>query len=236
MSTDGELFEVPTSAGAMPAYRWLPAQGQGPGVVLVQEIFGVSTYIRRRAADLAEAGFVVLVPQLYWRLPRNDLDESDPAVLEQAMSLAGQLEWADATSDTGAALSALRADPAVNGRVGLLGFCYGGGVAFQVAAEDSPDALVSYYGSALPGLLDLAESITCPSLHHFGTADAYIPMEQVALIRRAVTAAPVPAQFETYDGAGHAFDNPAPAFHHPEASALAWPRTLEFLSGHLHAT
>lgn len=61
MTIDGELTAVPTSVGTMPAYRWLPAQGRGPGVVVVQEIFGVSTYIRRRAADLAEAGFLSLI-------------------------------------------------------------------------------------------------------------------------------------------------------------------------------
>lgn len=234
MSSDGELIQVPTADGEMPAYRWLPGSGHGPGVVLVQEIFGVSTYIRQRAADLAAAGFVVLAPELYWRLPDVALDEADPEVLQQAMALAGQVEWATTAADTRAALGGLRADPQVRGGVGLLGFCFGGGVAFQVAADDEPDALVSYYGSALPALLDHAGALTCPSLHHFGTADDYIPMDQVALIRQAVTNAPVPARFETYDGAGHAFDNPAPAFHHEQASARAWPRTLAFLTEHLH--
>lgn len=230
---NGERTTVPTTDGPMPAYRWLPDGGRGPGVVLVQEIFGISTYIRSRAEDLAEAGFVVLAPELYWRLPDAELDETDPGVLEQAMALAGRLDWSTTVADTAAALTTLRSDPAVAGGAGLLGFCFGGGVAFQVAADADPDALVSYYGSALPGLLERAPDVQCPSLHHFGTADTYIPMDQVEAIRSAVTSTAKPAQFLTYDGAGHAFDNPAPAFHHARAAAQAWPRTVAFLSEHL---
>ncbi|HLS25213.1 MAG TPA: dienelactone hydrolase family protein [Beutenbergiaceae bacterium] len=232
---DSAQVTVATADGPMPAYRWLPPSGQGPGVVVVQEIFGVSKYIRQRAADLAEAGFVVLAPDLYWRLPDEDLDESDPNVLQQAMGMAGRLEWPVTAADVEAALVALRADEHVRGDTGLLGFCFGGGVAFQVAADADPDALVSYYGSALPGLLEHAGAVDCPSLHHFGTADTYIPMDQVEKIRQAVTATRTPAEFYLYEGAGHAFDNPAPVFHHQEAAAEAWPRTVAFLTEHLRA-
>lgn len=217
----------------MPAHRWLPERGGGPGVVVVQEIFGVGSYIQQRAADLAGQGYVVLAPELYWRLPQASVDESDPDVLTHAMELAGRVEWAGAVADTRAALAALRSDPQVHGGVALVGFCFGGGVAFHAAAEDEPDALVSYYGSALPALLGHAPEVSCPSLHHFGTADEYIPMDQVEAIRHAVTSTSTPAEFEFYDGAGHAFDNPAPAFHHAAASARAWPRTLDFLATHL---
>lgn len=234
--SDGDQVTVTTPDGPMPAYRWLPAERCGPGVVLVQEIFGVSRYIRQRARDLADAGFVVLAPDLYWRLPGENLDEADPDVLQQAMRMSARLEWPLTAADVEAALAAVRADEYVDGGAGLLGFCFGGGVAFQVAADADPDVLVSYYGSALPGLLDHAEAVRCPSLHHFGTADTYIPMDQVEVIRQAVTGTHPPAEFHLYQGAGHAFDNPAPAFHHPEASAQAWPRTVEFLSAHLHPT
>ena len=94
----------------------------------------------------------------------------------------------------------------VTGGVGLIGFCFGGGLAFNVAAEDEVDVLVSYYGSSLADLIDLAREVDVPSLHHFGTADAFIPAETFGQVRAAVTAAG--AQFETYEGANHAFDNP----------------------------
>lgn len=225
-----QQIEIRTGDGVMPAHRWLPESGSGPGLVVVQEIFGVSSYIADRAADLAAAGFVVLCPELYWRLPDATLDEEAPDVLERAMGLAGQIDWPNAVADTRATLAQLRRDPAVSGGLGLVGFCFGGGLAFQVAAEDTPEALVSYYGSALPGLLNLAEDVDCPSLHHFGTEDSYIPLDVVEDIRAAVTSTDPPAEFILHPGAGHAFDNPAPAFHHREASAAAWPQTLRFLT------
>lgn len=228
------LLDVSLPDGTMPAHLWLPPGGSGPGLLLLQEIFGVSGYIRSRAAALAAAGYVVLAPELYWRLDAKALDEASPTVLEDAMALVAQLDWPTTVRDAVAALERLRGLEQVHGGAGVIGFCFGGGLAFNVAAVDSPDVLVSYYGSALPDLLDLAPQVTAPSLHHFGTADAYIDSETVERIRAAVTAAPGgPVRFETYEGANHAFDNPDFVLHDPEASETAWARTLEFLGEHL---
>lgn len=213
----------------MLAYLWLPETGTGPGLLLLQEIFGVSGYIQRRGADLAAAGYVVLAPELYWRLDAAGVDESAPSAIDDAMALAGRLNWGTAVGDAVAALGHLRGRDEVHGGTGLVGFCLGGGLAFNVAAQASPDALVSYYGSSIPDLLDLAPSVNMPSLHHFGLADAYIDQATVATIRDAVTADGRPAEFEVYEGANHAFDNDDFGLHHPEASALAWRRTLDFL-------
>jgi carboxymethylenebutenolidase len=90
---------------------------------------------------------------------------------------------------------------------------------------------VSYYGSALPRLLDRATDVTAPSLHHFGLADAFFPPDVVASVKAAVTAAG--GRFETYPGANHAFDNPRLALHHPEASKAAWGVTTRFLAEEL---
>src|SRR3546814_17404021 len=116
--------------------------------------------------------------------------------------------------------------PEVTGPVMLVGFCYGGGVAFNVAAIEPVDALVSFYGSALPNLLELAPQVTAASLHHFGAADDFIPLPVVETIRDAVTREGV--QVPLYPDAGHAFDNHRPGFPPPEASALAWERTPTF--------
>lgn len=223
---------VPTDAGRMPAWQWLPPDGGGPGLVLVQEIFGVSDYIRARAADLAELGYVVWVPEVYWRLSDASIDETREDFLQQALAVAGRVDWQAAVADVSATWDNLRVSDTVAGGTGMVGFCFGGGLAFHTAAVSAPDVLVSYYGSALPQLLELAPRVDMPSLHHFGSDDAYIDADSVARIRQAVTANPQ-TEFYTYPGAGHAFDNPHPAFHHPEASRQAWDRTAEFLTRHL---
>lgn len=215
----------------MPAWRFLPESGTGPGLVLFQEIFGVTGYIKDRAADLAALGYVVIVPEIYWRLADSEIDYSRDDALQQAMALMQQLDWPTTVGDGVAAVATARAEQHVDGRVGVFGFCFGGGLAFNVAASTDVEVLVSYYGSALPGLLDLAEDVTAPSLHHFGLADDFIPADVVGRVRAAVSRDGV--RFETYDGAGHAFDNPHPMFHHAEASAAAWRHTQEFLAAHL---
>ena len=226
---------VPTADGDMPAFLWTPEAGTGPGVLLLQEIFGVSPYIRRRAADLATAGYVVLAPELYWRLERQQVDETAPDALDQGMALVGKLEWPLAVTDAVAAFQRLAGLEPVRGTPALLGFCLGGGLAFNVAAETEPAALVSYYGSSLPGLLDLAPRVTCPSLHHFGTADDFLRAEEVRAVTAAVTADGRPARVETYEGANHAFDNDDFPLHHAEASRQAWDKTLGFLREQLPA-
>jgi carboxymethylenebutenolidase len=229
----GKVVTVPTATGMMPARLWLPPSGTGPATLLLQEIFGVTTYIQHRGADLAEAGYVVLAPELYWRVDPTPIDESAPGAIEEAMGRAQQLDWSITVQDAVAALHHLKELEEVNAGSGVLGFCFGGGLAFNLAAVAEVDALVSYYGSALPDLLNLAGQVTAPSLHHFGTADDFLDSATVARIRVAVTSGGGPVEFETYEGANHAFDNNAFSLYHAEASGLAWERTLDFLAREL---
>lgn len=239
----GTPYEIPTADGPLPGLLWLPREtthaGPVPGLVVMQEIFGLTDYIRSRCQDLADLGYAVLAPQVYARLdpPVLALEDDEEDLLGRAMGLLGQVDWDQAVRDGLAARDALASMPEVDELgVGLVGFCFGGGLAFNVAAqacqaEVPPAALVSFYGSALPQLLHLAQDVDCPSLHVFGTDDAYIPMEQVEQIREAVTAGGAREQvrFELHEGAGHAFDNPNPVFHHEEASEEAWAQAEEFL-------
>jgi carboxymethylenebutenolidase len=210
----------------VPVHEWGSADSEAPGILLLQEIFGVSDYIKQRAADLHALGYYVIAPEIYWRLDDTELDESSPELLPRAMGIVGRLDWDQAVQDAVAVLERLKA----RGKgTGVVGFCFGGGLGYNVAAVSSPDVLVSYYGSALPGLLELAPKVTATSLHHFGNTDAYLDVDAI-----------VPAlgsddrvEIHRYDGAGHAFDNPLPMFHHAEASALAWRRTEDFLARHL---
>jgi len=226
-----DVMQVMRPDGNLPIRRWLPTTGSGSGVLVLHEIFGVSPYVEARCADLADAGYVVYAPELYFRLGRMTFLEDSPSYVQEGVGASQRLDWEQTSADASAALGALRAE--VEGRVGIVGFCFGGGLGFQVAARDIPDALVSYYGSAIPGLLALAPRVTCPSLHHWGLADSFFPPTVVEEVERAVTSTEPPAQFHTYPGAEHAFDNPHPLFFNASASQLAWQRTLEFLDLHL---
>lgn len=223
---------IPTALGEMPGRQWLPAAGRGPGMLLFQEIFGISPYVERRAAELAAAGYVVLAPEFYWRHGISGI-ANGPDMLGEGLAALQQLDWDAAVRDGLAAHAWLRSRPEVTDTTGYVGFCFGGGLAFAVAAQadPKPDALVSYYGSALPNLLDLAPQVPMPSLHHFGDEDAYIDRETVERIRSAVAGPDV--EFYTYPGADHAFDNADFVTYHPEASTIAWGLTLKFLDTHL---
>lgn len=234
-----EHVMVSTDGGRLPAHLWLPPTATGPGIVVMQEIFGVSAYIRRRAQELANLGYVVIAPEIYWRLGRTDPIEG-PDALHEGMELSGRVDWAAAVADGVATVRALRERDDVVCGVGLVGFCFGGGLAYNVAAaleaQEPPqpvDALVSYYGSALPGLVDDLE-VTAPSLHHFGLADDFIPVATVRHIEAAVTRHPA-STFVTHDGANHAFDNDDQPWFHAEASTRAWAMTVDFLAQQLSA-
>ncbi|MFW0794980.1 dienelactone hydrolase family protein [Gordonia sp. CPCC 205515] len=228
-STPTQTMHLTLDDGELPVELFLPPSGSGPGLVLVQEIFGVSAYIRDRAADLAALGYVVAVPELYWRIgvvaTAEDGDIND--ILAEGMGAANRVGLAHAIADTTATLAWFPERPEVTGPVGLIGFCFGGGVAFAVAAQTNPALLISYYGSSIPDQVDSVGAVTVPSLHHWGTADAFIPLDVQDRVRQAIDGPHV--EWHSYDGANHAFDNPNPAFHHPDASALAWQRTEDFL-------
>src|SRR5687767_5448775 len=128
----------------MPSHLWLPEGGAGPGVLLLQEIFGVSGYMEKRAQDLAELGYVVLCPEIRWRQGVSRVEEG-PEAMERAFALLEQCDWPAAVADGVASLAVLEEREEVTTACGIVGFCFGGGLGFAVAAEHSPAALVSYY-------------------------------------------------------------------------------------------
>ncbi len=227
-------LQVATPDGEMPAHLWLPEAGSGPGILLLQEIFGISRYVESRAQDLADLGYVVLAPEVYWRLGVSRVPEG-PDAMDEGLGLMGRVDWDAAVDDATLALAALRERDEVSGGAGVVGFCFGGGLGFHVAAVGSPDVLVAYYGSAIPQLLELAPDVTCPLLHHLGLADSYIAGDARAAMLDTLRAQPA-TRVETYDGADHAFDNPDLPMHHAGASAAAWAHTVSFLAETLPTT
>lgn len=235
MSEPTRIDHVAVDGGAFDLSVWVPDQGSGAGVLLVQEIFGVGDYIKAVAARLARDGFVVAAPDLFWRIQPHYAAAHDEAGLATSFELVQRFDVEQGVEDCAAALAHLRAAPEVRGSVGVLGFCLGGTIAHLLAATSDPDAVVSYYGSGVAGSLDKLESIDCPVQYHFGTADAFIPADDVEKVRAAVEASGrEDLEVQLQPGAGHAFDNhEAPQFHDAIAAAAAWGATQRFLSDHL---
>jgi carboxymethylenebutenolidase len=229
---------VPTPDGEFDAHVVLPESGSGPGIVVLQEIFGVGDYIKEAADRLAGLGYVALAPDLYWRIEPGIEVDHDEAGLRRAFGVSQQLDHSLAVQDSIAALNTLRGLPEVAeaaGKAGVLGFCLGGTLAFGVAIEGDPDIAVCYYGSGIAGMLDRGDRVACPVLFHFGGADPYIPREQVDAVCAFAESRPG-MECHVQEGAGHAFDNhESPMFHQPEPAARAWEITREFLARTLPA-
>jgi len=202
-------------------------------MVVLQEIFGVGGYIKEATERLAGLGYVALAPDLYWRIKPGIALEHTEEGMGEAFQTAQQLDHNLAVGDSIDALNALRALPEVvssDSRAGVLGFCLGGTLAYQVAVRDDPDVAVCYYGSGIPGALGQAGDINCPVLFHFGGRDQYIPREQADLVAD-FAATREDMECHVHAGAGHAFDNyDAPMFHQPEPAARAWAITKDFLA------
>ncbi|GLZ33178.1 carboxymethylenebutenolidase [Lentzea sp. NBRC 105346] len=209
----------------IPLPVWQPPAGTGPGIVLIQEIFGLDDYLRSVAADLAALGYVVGVPELFHRFSPGWCSGHDQAGVQASMEVAGKLDFEQAVADVIEAVGRLGTE-----RTGLLGFCLGGSLAFAAAAQSSPDTVVSFYGSAVPGSVGLLSQITCPIQFHFGGQDPYITRDQVQIVEDAV-AEHDNAEIHVQEDAGHAFHNHvAPMFHQPAAAARAWDLTTAFLA------
>jgi carboxymethylenebutenolidase len=234
MSTTTRGEQIETADGAMGAHLALPASGSGPGIVLIHEIFGVNDYVRDGARRLAELGYTTLAPDLFWRTsPGLDLPNDDEG-MKAGMAAVGRLDFPAAIGDAIAALGALRDMPECSGaKAGVLGFCLGGSIAWQVAANGDPDVAVVYYGSAVPDALDAADRVSCPVIMHWGGADPFIPREGIDAVV-AMAAGRENIECHVHEGAGHAFDNDhSERFHVPEARAAAWEQTAAFLAREL---
>ena len=218
--------------GAMPLHVWVPPAGSGPGILLIQEIFGVGPYIRAVADRLCEAGYVVAAPEVFWRFAPGWEAGHDEAGLQASMAKVGELDPVLAVDDCAAALLALGELDEVAGRPGVIGFCLGGSLAWSVAAAGDPAVCVSYYGSGVPAMLDQMSQVSCPTLFHFGNADAFIPNEGVEAVNVAIDGRP--GFVLNVENAGHAFDNhESEMFYDESAAQAAWAKTMAFLAEHL---
>ncbi len=222
----GQWIEIATDAGEhFRGYLATPASGSGPGIVLLQEIFGVNGHMRDVADLYAEEGYVVLAPDLFWRLGRDIELGYDDASMKQAFEYYGRFDVDTAIEDAIAALAGLRARPECVGRVGTIGFCLGGKLAYLLAARSDVDAAVGYYGVGIEQVLDEAIAIRCPMVLHFAELDRFSPAPARAQIAAAF-ASRKDVEIYLYPGVDHAFNAPERTAFDKPASLMAHTRSL----------
>jgi carboxymethylenebutenolidase len=214
-STDGHEFD---------AYRANPSGPPRGAVVVIQEIFGVNSHIRSICDRLAAAGYVAIAPALFDRSEPGFESGYSPEEVEKARRFVANPDWDAFLRDTDAA----RAAVADFGRVGIVGFCLGGSIAFVAATRlDGFSAAVAFYGGRIDAFAD--EKPKCPTQLHFGAEDQGIPMSNVESVRKRRADCDV----FVYEGAGHGFNCDQRSSFQPEAAKTAWDRTMKFFSEHL---
>jgi carboxymethylenebutenolidase len=218
--------------GEFDGYLALPASGYGPGIVVLQEVFGVNDYMRSVVDWYASHGFVALCPDLFWRLERGVqlTDRGDD--WKKAIDFYQRIDEVKAVEDSAAAMSFLRKHPACNGRTGAVGFCMGGNLCYLLSVRFKPDCAVGYYGVSTEKYLDEAKNLASPLLLHIGTADKFCPPEAQAQIHQALDGNPL-VTIHDYAGREHAFGRTGGEHYHAADAELADLRSLEFLVKHL---
>jgi carboxymethylenebutenolidase len=217
----GKMIRLRAKDGhELDAYVAEPAGTPKGGLVVVQEVFGVTDHIKRVADQYAAQGYRAIAPAMFDRLERNlTLDYSE---VQKGIQYMRQLKWPDTLADLEAAANEVRAA----GSAAVVGFCWGGTVAHVAASELPLDAAVSYYGGGVAKMLD--KKPQCPILYHFGDQDASIPLLDVEMIRRANPDSPL----FIYPGAGHGFNCDERASYSATDAKLAFQRSVEFLDEH----
>ena len=231
----GEMVEFTSNGSTARGYLALPASGRGPGVMVVQEWWGLVPQIKRTADRLAEEGFVALAPDLY----HGDIAEHTE--MDKAGELMSKLPMDRAANDMTGAIDFLRENDAVTGdKVGVVGFCMGGMLTFVIAAiqGDKIGAAVPFYGAPLdPSSAPDWNGLTAPVLAHAAENDSFFPPQAIEDLAAKLRDMGKDVTVEVYPGTGHAFANEHDPLntYNAEAADLAWSRTLSFLRSNLGA-
>jgi carboxymethylenebutenolidase len=246
MEITAGMVQVQGEAGSMPAFSAHPSTpGKFPGVIVVQEAFGLNAHIKDIAARLAREGYAALAPDLYYR-EKNGVVAYDS--LADAIHLMGTL-WDDKTvQDMAAAITYLERQPFVRAeRIGVTGFCMGGRVTFLTAClNPAVKAAAAFYGGGIGSVmqasertpkapLEYADRLAAPLLLFFGGNDPFIPPEEVDKIKRRLDQLKKPAETVVYPDAPHGFFCNERDSYRADAARDAWGRLLTFFGRHLQA-
>ncbi|MBL8835880.1 MAG: dienelactone hydrolase family protein [Alphaproteobacteria bacterium] len=218
----------PQHGSSFMAYLATPPSGKGPGIVLIQEIFGVNQVMRDLADGYAKQGYVVACPDIFWRQqPRIQITDKSEAEWKQAFGLFQGFDFALGIEDLTATLDTLRRHPACTGKVGTVGYCLGGNLAFQMACKSSSDGSVGYYGVGIENLLGAASGIRKPLMLHIAEKDEYCKPDAQAKIKAGLAGNPQ-VTIHSYAGQDHAFARVGGAHYDKAAADLANGRTADF--------
>lgn len=218
--------------GSFAAYVARPAEKPKAAILVIQEIFGVNAGIRRKCDTLAEDGYLAIAPDLFWRLqPGIELDPDIASDFEQALEWMGKFNQDAGIRDIQAAINHAR-DISGGGKVGAVGYCLGGRLAFMTAARTDIDASVGYYGVGIDGLLGEKEAIANPLLLHIPTEDGFVDAETQAAMHAGLDDHPKVTLFD-YAGLDHGFATEFGKRRNDAAATLADSRTAAFFADHL---
>jgi carboxymethylenebutenolidase len=210
-----------------------PGRSPAPAVVVIQEIFGVNQVMRDITDGLASQGFLAICPDLFWRIePGIDITDQSEAEWKRAFELFNAFDVDAGVTDIAATLDTIRKDPGCAGKVGAVGFCLGGMLAFLTATRTDSDASVSYYGVGIESRLAEADKLANPLMLHIAEEDQFTPKEAQAVILQALKDHPM-IEVHTYPGCDHAFARLGGEHYNDEAAKLANGRTLQFFKKHL---
>lgn len=226
-------ISVSVSGCEMAADLWRPKNVPAPGIVLLQEIFGVNDFVRWIGGRLADEGFVVIAPDLFHRMePGVDLGYDDES-REKALSYYSQLDQKLAQDDSEAAVKALSNLPYCNGRVAAVGFCLGGKIVLNAAARSKIDAGVAFYPVEVLTYHENLKDICCPLQIHIGSEDSHSTSEARSLLQAAMREIEF-GEYHLHEGGQHGFFNPVrDTAYHPEATAEAYSDLVRFLRDNL---
>ena len=222
-----------SDGGEFSAYLAKPAASAAPGLVLIQEIFGVNKEMREKADRFAEAGFIVACPDLFWRQePGIQLTDQSQEEWDKAFALYQGFHEAKGIQDLISTLFHLRSLSECQGDVGTVGYCLGGKLAYLMATRSDVDCSVSYYGVGIEGALEEANAIMRPLLLHIAEEDQFVSKEAQAEVKEALSARPF-VTIHSYPGVDHAFARARGTTYNQDAAELANQRTHAFLKEHL---
>ena len=228
-----EMLTITTPDGSFSAYVARPATLPAPVVVVLQEVFGINADMRKSSDELAEAGFIAICPDLFWRQAPN-IELSDKTDWDRAFALYQAYDIDKGVKDIEATLEFGRTLSGSTGKVGLTGFCLGGLMTCLTTARSHVDASVSYYGGRTEEFLAEAPGIKTPWIMHVGDEDEYISKPAQAAIKAALAGKPG-VEIYTYAGCAHAFTRHDGTRYDAAAAAMANKRTVDFFHTQLAA-